>query len=329
MSVLLLALGVLLGIAMSAFAAAAETGSYTLNRLRLRVRSEQGDSQARRLDALMRRHEDLVISLILTNVAADYLATVCTAVLLLRAAVAPQWVDVYTTAILTPLLLVYGAMVPKDWFQREADRWMYPLALPLRGLVAAARGSGLVWALRALPGAILRVIDPDRAAQVDVLSSRGHVERLLHEGAARGGLSEFQRDTMGRIMGMSVVRLGTVMVPRERAAMVPIDIPRDDFLRIARMSHFSRLPVYRGDPRRVVGVVSVFDVLTDAQRRPITEHLHPPLLLSAELTVSAGLIRLQRAHQFMAIIVNRREECVGLLTMKDLAEEIVGELEAW
>ena len=155
------------------------------------------------------------------------------------------------------------------------------------------------------------------------------MQRLLHEGAAHGGLSSFQRETIERVMHLGQVRLGSVMVPRGRAALVPEDISRDDFLRIARMAHFSRYPVYRGDPRQVIGVVEVFDVITDGQRRAVARQVRPPLTLRADQRVPAALRSLQREPRAMAIIVDRRGQCVGLLTMKDLVEEIVGDLAAW
>jgi putative hemolysin len=328
-STLLLWLGAFAGLLMSGFASATETGSYCLNRVRLRVRSGRGEPPARRLDQLMQQHEDLVVTLLLGNTVADYLATVSVTALLLHSAFSERWADLYATAILTPVLLVFGGILPKNWFQRECERWMYPLALPLTLLVGLARFTGLLWLLRELSRLLLRWIDPAGAPREQPLALRASVRRLLHEGAARGGLTPFQRDTIDRVMNISHVRLGRVMVPLKRAAHVPETIERDEFLRIARMAHFSRLPVYRGRPGRMIGVVDVLDVLTDEARRPVREHVRPTLFLKAWETVPAALVRMQQARVFMALVVDAQGECVGLLTMKDLVEEIVGELEAW
>ena len=138
-----------------------------------------------------------------------------------------------------------------------------------------------------------------------------------------------EKDMLERVMNLSRVRLSNVMVPRRRAAIVPIDIPRADLLRIARMAHFSRLPVYRDDPRRIVGIVNVYHVLTDEQERPIAEYVSETTSLRASETVPGALVKMQQARQVMAIVVDRAGNCLGLFTIKDLVEEIVGDLEAW
>ena len=237
--------------------------------------------------------------------------------------------EVYATVILTPLILVFGGVMPKDWFQRESDRLMYPLASPLTWCRRAAGWTGLLWLLGQLTRGLIRRIDPLRAEADEDLLPRARMRRLLSEGAASGGLSSFQRDTLERVMNISRVRLADVMVPRQQAVTVSIDIPRADLLRIARMAHFSRLPVFRDDPRRIVGIVNIYHVLTDDEDKPVAEHVQEATFLQATETVPAALLKLQQARQVMAIVTDRSGSCLGLFTMKDLVEEIVGELEAW
>jgi len=206
---------------------------------------------------------------------------------------------------------------------------MYALSLPIACCQAAARVTGALWVLRNAPLALARAFRVAIPEGDDDVLPRARMHRLLREGAVRGGLTSFQRDTIERILSLSRVTVERVMVPLARAATVPADISREDFLRIARMAHFSRLPVWRGQVGNMVGVVTVFEVLTDAQERPISAHARPTLALPASETVPAALLKLQQAHQFMAIVNDKRGRCVGILTLKDLVEEIVGDLESW
>lgn len=313
----------------SFFFSGVEIGTYCLNRVRLRVRNQRGDPAARRLVGLLERPERLVITALIGTNVVDYLATVILVALLVRAGVSHTLTELYATLIGTPLVLMLGGIVPKDIFRRHPDRLMYALSLPIVACQRAAEVTGLVWLFHAIPAWLSRAIDPQGGARPDDALPRARMRAMLHEGAARGGLSAFQRDTIERIMHASQVPVGRVMVPTSRAALVPIDISRDDFLRIARMAHFSRLPVYRGASTNIVGVVSVYDVLTDESARPPIEHAREALFLNVTDTVPIALVRLQQSRQFMAIIRDRRGQTVGLLTMKDLAEEIVGELEVW
>jgi putative hemolysin len=176
---------------------------------------------------------------------------------------------------------------------------------------------------------MIRRLDPARAAAERDILPQARMLELLREGAACGGLTAFQRDAFERVMSLSRTPVTRVMVPRQRAAMIQRDWSRADVLRIARMAHFSRLPVYADDARRVVGVLNVFDVLTDDQSRPTADYIRDVQRMDAGDTVLNALRTLQRAHEVMAIVCDARGYCLGLLTVKDLVEEIVGELEAW
>jgi putative hemolysin len=319
----------LLGLVLSGLFSGAETGVYSLNRVRLRVRSEQGAPRARRLARLMERPDEIVITVLVGTNLADYICSISIAALVMLAGAPLHLSDLYAAAIGTPLVLVFGGIIPKDIFQRHADRLMYALSGPLLVCRQATRMVGASWLLRTVPRLILGALRHGGGQGDADLLPRVRMQRLLHEGAARGGLTRFQRDTIERILSLSRVSVGRVMVPLARAAVVPEHIARDDFLRIARMAHFSRLPVWRDHPASMIGIVTIFSVLTDPQQRPIAAHVRPAVVLRADETVPAALLKLQQSHEFMAIVTDRRGRCVGLLTLKDLVEEIVGDLEAW
>ena len=329
MITVLLLLGLLIAVLLSGYFSGTETGVYCLNHVRLRVAVDRNEPGARRLDRLMRHPEDLVITALLGTNVADYLATACTASLFLHTAISGNLAEIYATAVVTPLIFVFGGIVPKDWFRRESNSLLMRLSATMLACRAAARFTGLLWLLRTLAHWLARRLAPNRATADAPLLERTRMLHLLREGAVRGGLTPVQRDLIERVLRFADARCQDVMVPRPRTATVPRDIDRTDFLRIARMAHFSRLAVHDGDPRRIVGTINVYDVLTDTEDRAVAEHVRPPLTLSARTPVAAALLRLQRARQAMAIIVDATGEFLGLLTVKDLVEEIVGELEVW
>ncbi len=325
----LLVAGALAALLLSGFFSGVETGTYCVDRIRVQIAARDGAAGARRLLRLIDRPEDLVIVTLLGTNIADYLFSVCVTALLLNAAVATSHAEAYTTAVATPLVLVFGTMVPKNWFRRDANALMTALSAPIAAAAWAARAIGALWLLRSWAHALIRRIDPSSAALETTVLPRVRTLRLLREGAVRGGLTPSQREMIERVLNISKVPLIKIMVPRQRAAIVPHDISRDSLLRIARMAHFSRLPVYRGDPRRIIGIINVYDILTDDRPSPISAHIQPALMLKSDETVPAAMLKLQRAHQTMAIVTDSDGSALGLLTMKDLVEEIVGELEAW
>ncbi len=329
MTVALLLVGLLAAIVLSGFFSGSETGIYCLNHVRLRVAVDQGHRGARKLEYLMRRPEDLVITALLGTNVADYLATAFAAALFLEIAVTPSFAEVYATALVTPLILVFGGIVPKDWFRREANQLMTRLSPVVLVCLRGARATGLVWLLRNLTRLLVHWLSPGTAEAEAELLPRARTLHLLREGAARGGLTALQRDLIERVLNLSEVRVADVLVPRHRTIMIRREIERDEFLRIARRTRYSRLPVYRDDPRRIVGVVNVIDVLADPEERPIAAYVRPPLTLGSQTRVSSALLRMQSQREVMAVVEDQAGQCLGILTLKDLVEEIVGELEAW
>ena len=329
MTEVLLLIGCIVALGLSAFFSGTETGVYCLNHVRLHLRCSQNDRRALRLTELMRNPRELLITTLVGTNIADYLATVCFTAFLLHLALPEEYAEVAATLILTPMILVFGGVVPKDWFQREADKLMYPLSEALTGCHRMVRWTGLMFLLDRLSKFLIRRIDPSGVTEETDLLPRARIRRLLSEGAASGGLSEYQRTTLERVMNLSRVRLANVMIPLQRAATVPIEISRAELLRITRMAHFSRLPVYRGASHNVIGFVNVYDVLTDREEKPIKDYIQPVAKLLATETVPKALLKMQKDRQVMGIVVNQSGRSLGLFTMKDLVEEIVGDLEAW
>lgn len=325
----LLILGALVGVLLSAYFSAAETGLYTLNPVRVAVESQQNVRGARQLAQVLRREDELVtVTLVGANVA-DYIHTACLATLFLRAAFAPSTAELYTTLIATPVILVFGAIIPKDYVRRNPEPVMRLASGPLLACGQLLRWSGARWLLQRLTRLLLRGIDPAHANESEHILTRARTLSLLREGAASGGLSPYQQDIIDRIMRLTHVNVSAVMIPRARAATVAIDIPRDDFLRIARMAHFARYPVWEHNKASVRGMVAVIDVITDEQPRPIRDYVREVVRLPGGISITGALLRLQEARQPMAVVIDRNGDCVGILTVKDLVEEIVGDIEVW
>ncbi len=329
MTVTLLIIGTVVSLALSGLFSGVETGIYCLNRVRLRLRSEQRRPAALRVAALMERREDLIITMLIGTTLADYFASAFVAALLLHAAVAPAATEIYTTLIMTPLIFAFGNAIPKNCFQLNADGLMYPLAPLLLMFRRVARLTGLLPILRRLTHLVVRLASRGGGLDSEAVLPRVKTLRLLREGAVRGGLTAAQSEMIERVLRLSEVRVGRVMIPLRRAAVLPGEVKREDFLRIARMTHFSRFPVRGRRDGEIAGVLNAYDVLTDTEKRPLNEHIREPLRLDINEPVSSALLRMQNARRAMAIVVNRTGACVGVLTMKDLVEEIVGDLAAW
>lgn len=310
------------------FYSGAEMGLYSLNRVRLRLRAQQQrDPQAELLLALSNRRDETVLSILLLQNLCGFFLTLATSKMLVALwQLDVSTVEFHAAVILSPLVFVFGDVVPKNWFRQEADRVMYPVARVLDASVRLLRLTGLPWLLGRASRTVARLAGQDD--RDEWLGDRGEVIGLLREGAAEGVLSEEQTQIVERVLAFSRIQVRSIMIPRRRAITVPIDIDRRTFEHTVRMHAYSRLPVMVEGGRGVAGIVNVAEVLAD-EHFGLREHIEAPLLLRGGETAAAALVKLQQSNAPMAIVMEPRQPFVGILTLKDVVEEIFGELPAW
>lgn len=321
-------------ICISGLFSASETGLYCVNRLRLRLAAHEKDRSAERLHGLLSDEPGLLFTTLLGTNIANYLAPACLTTVFLGTLSAgseagrEHLAEFYTTVILTPVVFIFGEVVPKNVFQRHADRFMLRISYALHLTYAFFRMTGVIavqaWFSRLVLARLHR-----RPVSGSALHSRLDMYQMLREGAASGALSRTQVSILDRLHTLQSIRVGSVMVPRSKTVMLPAEATRAEIQRTIRATRVSRIPVYQGERRRVVGVAHLLDLLTADPDSRLSEQTLPPLEVSPDMPVTEALSTLQRRRRRMAIAVDKWGHCVGIVTVKDLVEEIVGELAAW
>ena len=319
---------VVVGLFLSAFFSGAETGMYCVNRLRLGLAVKQRDRRALRLESVLADQQGaLSVVLIGTNMA-NYVTTAAVAYLF-----AELWhfgetdAELYTVVLLTPIVFVFGEVVPKNLFQLHADT-----LLPRGGRLLAFfnrlfRLIGLVWSLKQLAGAINRLVGGATQHSLAFPPKR-RVAMLLQEALADSMLGEDQSDLIDRVCQLSETPLHAVMIPRNRVVVIGADVDRRGLLRMARRTGHVHLPVYESNRRHIIGLIKVDGLLQSDDWRTVEECLEPPLALSPHETVGKAITRLKRASRGMAVVTDHGGQMLGIVTLKDLLKEVVGELAA-
>ena len=331
---MLLLAGCLFFVFVSGLFSGSETGLYCLNLTRLRIAANENEPAAVRLQALLRDRSGLLFTTLAGTNLANYLAPICLTVLFLRTldAVDPaereHLAELYTTLLLTPFVFIFGEIVPKNLFQRNADRLMNRISWILRASHTLFALTGIIWFQRRFSELALKALKRDPASG-SALHSRPDMYQLLREGAADGALTRTQTTILERIGRLKTVRVGSVMVPTKRVVMLASDKTREDAERTIRTARYSRMPVYEKARRRVIGVVHILDVLTAPPGKPVARMIRVPVEIPVDTPVIEALAVLQREFRRMAIVTNPRGKCLGIVTVKDLVEELVGELAAW
>jgi len=302
-----------------------ETGSYLLNRVRLELQAEAGLPRARSVKAFLHNPNHVLATLLIGTNVNHYLATFSVSAMFVLAGHEhnAEW---YTLAITTPLLFIFADSLPKNLFQRSPEKLVYSSIWTMRFFDLLFKACGLTYLVRGFSRALLWLLGRSAAQPRNLL---GHEALLavVAEGYAAGALTGAQREMANRVMHISRVRVADVLQPMDRVMSVPTDVSREEFLPRIAERNYSRLPMCNAEGQ-IVGVVDVNDVLTDRAERPIHVYAVEPLIVSANLSVTQALYAMQHAKRSFAVVESGGKH-IGIITIKDLVEEIVGELAAW
>lgn len=322
----LLIAGILVGLFLSGFFSGSETGLYRVNRIRLELSVQRRDPQAIRLARVLGDPEGaLTVTLIGTNLM-NYLTTALVAYMFGHLlGLGEMDTQIYTVLLLTPVVFVFGEVVPKNLFQLYADillaRGSRLLALSNR----MVRITGAVWALKRLVRVITRMLSDGSTTDVPLAPKR-HMAALLQEALSGHALGEAHSDLVDRVFLLSETPVHQVMVPRNRVVGIAADADRKMLVRSAQKTSHTHLPVL--DPRRahVMGVIKVDDLLRSDDWRTVGERAGPATTLRPHESLAGAITHLRRERHELAIVTERGGRMLGIVTLTDLLREVVGHL---
>jgi len=301
-----------------------EIGIYVLNKNRLDLHAEAKRPPAVFLQRMLQRPNDLLAVLLIGTNLCRYLSTFSISAMFVLAGyeARAEWC---TMAVATPLLFVATDSVPKSVFRRLGGEAVYRFVWLLKASQVVFKVTGLLGLVTWLSGMLIRLTGAGRDAG-SALSHEG-AGALVMEGRASGLLTSFQSAMADRVMRIAQVTVEDVMIPIRRVVAAPREATRDQIVDIVRTQNYSRLPM-RDQSGRVVGILNIYDVLAADEHVAPAAHMTEPLILSAELNVHEALFKMRGAREAMAVVEHAGRH-VGIVTIKDLVEEIVGELEDW
>lgn len=315
---------VLAGIILSAVYSGLETGLYTINRVRLDVRRASGSAAARRLSAVVARPARMLAVVLVGNNIANYLASYGAARMLSDTELTPWQAIGVNTLVLVPLLFVFGEILPKDLFRAQTDRWTYACAPIFWWSDRLMTVTGLV-PLVALMG---RVASSVLGSEQDVRPSpRQQFGLLFREGLGSGAVSAEQASLADRALAMRELTVRSEMVPWHRVQRLADGVSPERRTTVLRTTKCTRLPVL-DNAGRVRGVLGAIDGLLEPEAAT-EDLLQEVMTIDADMPVRDALQELRRAGGAMAIVAAPSGRPVGVVTLKDLVEPLVGDLAAW
>lgn len=320
----MISVSVILGLCIlfEALFSGSELALVSADKVRLRHHAE---ATGRRGRVILRFLDDpgelITASLVGTNICV-VLSTVVATLTLLQWF--PQHAELISLALMTPLVLVFGEIVPKSVFQTYADQiapkavyalWFFRmLVYP----VVAVGG----W----LSGVLLRALGLDRQQSVMTREELGLLLRLpSREGADR--ITADEKRMVTRIFGFKSLEVEQVMLPLSEVTALPVTCSLEEVAQEVADKQHTRIPLYEERLDQIVGIVHAYEVLR-ARAGDLPRDLCRPAIFVPESQLAVDtLVRLQREGHGMAVVVDEYGGATGVITIEDILEEVVGDIE--
>jgi putative hemolysin len=327
----LVAVGAL--ILLNAFFVAAEYGLVTARRTRIVELQHQGNRRARdvlRITADPPRFiAAMQLGVTLTSLGIGALGEIALSRLFDKA-IATVLAVILAYLVLTFFHVVIGELVPKGIALGHSEGTALFVAAPVRFFFIVMRP--LIWFLEACTEIVLRWLGQKPPGADDDVLSEAELRMLVSQSTQHGEIEQQEQEMLYKVFDFADKEAKDVMVPRPEVVALSIDLPPEQCLEAVMDSPFTRYPVYRESLDNVVGILHVRDLfraLRDRGMHEVTvqDIIRPAHIVPETKDLAALLAEFRRANQHMAIVVDEYGDMEGIVTLEDLLEEIVGDIE--
>lgn len=325
MSIYIVLLGIFLCLCLSAFCSASEMAYSCCNLLRLENARDDGSKKACTACRIVGRYDDALSAILignnLANICASSLASV--AVILITGSDEKAWLS---TVILTVLVIVFGETIPKICAKKNANTVALGVSGLLSLLIALLRP--LVWVVVKLIDLISRGLRGDEETET-AEEAVEELQSIIETAEDEEVLDEEQSELVQAAIDFSEISVSEVMTARVDVQAIDIDDDWEDILAVIEGDPYTRLPVYEGSVDNVIGILYLnhfLKAVVDDKRADIRSMLMSPCYVYKTMKLPAVLNTLKKAKQHLAIVTDEYGGTLGVVTMEDVLEQIVGEI---
>lgn len=329
-SSLTVALSILL-VGLSALFSGSETAIFSLSAVRVRELVDKGVAGAKTVRRLLSDAHGLLSALMIgNNIVNTSLATLVTSLTLAAWSTTrgQNFAELAATLITTVTLLAFGEVTPKAIASYDPEGFAFFVARPVAFTVRLL--SPLIAIANLLTGRLVAALG-GRDTTPTVSVTEAVIETAMAVGEEAGALVGDERAMIQGVFASDDTPVGRAMVPRQRIVAVELGASLEGMMQVIVDSGLSRLPVYEGDIDHIVGIVYAKDLFVQYRRHrkglPMTNPLRPPLFVHATGKVRPLINQMREQGTQLAIVRGADDRVAGLVTLEDLLEEVVGEIE--
>jgi CBS domain containing-hemolysin-like protein len=321
-----LIIGLFVALLIAAASAAAETALTSISHIRMRNLAEEGDVKAQRIRRIL-EHPDTFLStiLVVSNISVITASTLAT---IIAVDVDFSFAEVISTVLLSIIVLIFCEITPKTAAVQNPERVARFLLRPLEFVSALLKY--VVIALTGITNGLLRLFGVN-ARHRGPFMTEDELRLMVEVGKEEGVLEEDEREMIHNVFDLGDTAAREVMVPRIDMVTVEADDALDDATQIIMQGGFSRIPVYDDSINDIIGVLYAKDLLRVLASGQAPQKIRQLPLRSAYFVPESKrlddlLHEMQRQRVHMAVVVDEYGAVVGLVTIEDVVEEIIGDI---
>ena len=316
----------IIALMLCATASAAETALTSVSRIKLRNLVEEGDKRAVEIEHLIANPNVFLSTILVVNSVAVIIASSMTTVLALR--FFPNYGELIGTILISLVVLIFCEITPKTAAVQNPLRWARALVKPVRGMAWLLHP--LVVALSTITNALVRLFG-GKIKHRGPFVTEEELRLLVNVGEEEGVLEEEETEMIHSIFEFADTTVREVMIPRIDMVTLESDATVDEAVDLALQGGFSRIPVYEETIDNIIGVLFTKDMLKQLREghnsSPIRELVRPAYFVPETKKLDDMLREIRQKRTHMAIVVDEYGSVAGLVTIEDLVEEIVGDIQ--
>ena len=329
-------------IALNAFFAATEIAVISLNEKKVRALAEDGNKKAVKMLKIIEEPTQFLSTIQIGITLAGFLGSAFAAdnfAEVLSAAISKAFnlsadntkiintvAVVLVTLILSYFTLIFGELVPKRIAMKHKEK----LANSVCGIISflAAVLKPIIWFLTISTNAVLRLVGIDPHEKEEPVSEEDIV-LMLDAGADEGSLDHDDIEYIKNVFKLDKMTAEDVMTPRKSVISISYDASDKEILEIIEEESYSRIPVYEDNPDKIIGILHACDYLLKRNEKnfDLKSILHTPVFVPETVSLDVLFKDMQTDHNHLAVVVNEYGETSGIVTMEDVLESIVGNIQ--
>lgn len=306
----------------SGFFSATETAFSSVNRTKLKLKAQGGNKSAQNALNLLDKFDKLLSTILVGNNLVNITLSVLFNNIFENVIPDPAVSGIVSVAVSTIIVLTFGEITPKMVAKENSERVCMAFGYPIRVIMIILYPLTLIFAgLKCLLRKIFKSHDDDKITEEELLS-------MVEEAGEDGSLDSQEKELISSAIEFDDCEVADILVPRVNVIAVPTNMAMDKIKSIFLEYNYSRLPVYKDSIDQIVGMIHNIDFFTALEKgeKNIKGYITPVAVATEHMKISALLKSMQRQKVHMAVVVDEYGGTLGIVTLEDILEELVGEI---